>query len=163
MYSATSFPTCPIPGNPPIRTGFVRFLSVKVSSYRMLMSSIMVRLLPLPSSGMHRNDPVPKSAPGGQSLSACHTGGMYEKKYRYDLRRSDGFSRSLTFPGLGFFYEFAFAACFFKNSDCGVGGFLKRFFCFLVIGCCHFDPVDRCTQIQQLDVCTCSLCFAGLF
>ena len=143
------FSHLPDTGQTPDKDRVSKVFIRKSIRYRMLISSIMVQA---PSFAILRYAPkrscTEKRAGWAIIVGLPHMGHA-EKGYRYDLRRSDGFSRSLTFPGLGFFYEFAFAACFFKDSNCGVGCFLKRFFCFLVIGCCHLDPVDRCTQVQQ--------------
>src|SRR5208283_5910238 len=42
MYSATSFPTWPIPGSPSIRIGSTGFFSLNLSVYETVISSIMV-------------------------------------------------------------------------------------------------------------------------
>ncbi len=82
-----------------------------------------------------------------------------KKGYRFDLPGSAGFDHSLTLPGFRFLDELAFATGFLNNGNRSIGCFLNRFFCLLVIRGSYFDPVDRCTKIQEFDINTGNLWF----
>ena len=63
----------------------------------------------LPFSGIFHTGLQQKNVPDEQLPLVCHTPGMWQKEYRYDLFYSNGCDRSLTLPGFRFLDEFALA------------------------------------------------------
>ena len=108
----------------------------------------------LPSYGIFRTCLQVKNVPDVHWQLVCRTPGRLKKEYRYGRLNSNGYDRSLIFPGLWFFDEFSLATRLFHHRNCCIGRFLDCLFCFFVIGGGHFDPVRRRAKVKEFNIFT---------